>query len=93
MADSDDLDDQSGVEHLVEDPVVADSNAVHRVLAGELGATRWAGLLCEQVDRSTHPLLIAAGRPGDGPDRPASHLDLVTAHSSPSIAFTSFHGT
>ncbi len=93
MAETDNVHEETIVEDLVEDPVVPDADSVDRVLAGEFGATRRSGVLGQQVDRRSYPLLVLTRQLGQRLHRSTGDLNRVAAHSSPSIAFTSFHGT
>jgi hypothetical protein len=54
MADPYHSDDQTVIEDLVEDPVVAGTHTVGVPLALELGASRWPRLLREQIDGRTN---------------------------------------
>lgn len=93
MADSHDVNHQARIDDFIEDPVVANTHSIHRILPGKLGATRRARLIRQKINRSPHSLLFGSWKLGDRLDRTARNLDVVAAHSSPSIAFTSSQGT
>src|SRR5207302_435848 len=58
VSDSDHLDDEPVIEHLVDDAVVADANPVGPVLAGESDAARRSRRPGKEVNRRPNPLLI-----------------------------------
>jgi hypothetical protein len=58
MADSDYLNHQAGVEHLIQDPQGADAHPVDRVLSSEGDAAGRPGFLSQQIDRRSNPLLV-----------------------------------
>jgi hypothetical protein len=60
VSDPHDVDHEAVIEDLVHDPIAADADPVGILLAGELAAPGWAGVVGEQVDRGTDPLLLAA---------------------------------
>ena len=93
MANTDHVDHQAGVGHLVQDPVVANAHAVHGLLTSESDAARGPRLVGQQIYRCSNPVLLPARQPGDRLDRPAGDPDGVPAHSSPSAALTSSQGT
>ena len=93
MANTDHLDHQAGVDHLVQDPVVANAHSVHGLLTCDSDAARGPRLVGQQIYRGSNPVLLLARQPGDRLDRPAGDLDGVPAHSSPSAALTSSQGT
>ena len=93
MADSHDVNHQASIDDFVEDPVIADTHSIHRILPGKLGATRGARFVREEINRSPHSLLFGSRKRGNQLHRTARDLDVVAAHSSPSIAFTSSQGT
>jgi hypothetical protein len=93
MAESHDENHQARIDDFVEDAVVADPHSIHRILPGKLGATRGARFVREEIDRSPHSLLFGSWKLGDRLHRTAGDLDVIAAHSSPSIAFTSSQGT
>ena len=93
MADSHDMNHEASINHFIDDPVVADPNSIHRILPGQLGATRRARLIGKEINSSPHSLLVDSSKLGDRLHRTARNHDVVAAHSSPSIAFTSSQGT
>jgi len=93
MADSHDVNHQARIDDFVEDPVVANTHSIHRILPGKLGAARGARFIREEIDRSPHFLLFGSWKLGNRLHRTTGDLDVVAAHSSPSIAFTSSQGT
>ena len=93
MTDPHNVNHQASIDDFVEDPVVTDTHSIHRILPGKLGATRRARFVRQEINRSPHSLLIGAWKLGNRLHRTAGDLDVVAAHSSPSIAFTSSQGT
>lgn len=93
MADADDLDDESVFEHLVDDPVVADSYAVGVSFAGHGHASRRSRVVGEKIDRGADPLLFAPGERGQSFDGTARDVDVVRRHTRPRSALTSSQGT
>jgi hypothetical protein len=93
VTDADDVNHQTSVDDFVEDPVVTDPHPIHRVLPSQFGAAWRPRFACQEVDRGTDPLLFGAWESCDRFHRPSGYLDGVATHSSPSIAFTSSHGT
>ena len=93
MADADDLDDESVVEHLVNDPVVADPYPVGVSFAGHGDASRRSRVVSEKIDRGADPLLFAPGERGQSFDGAARDVDVVRRHTRPRSALTSSQGT
>jgi hypothetical protein len=93
VTDADDVNHQTSVDDFVEDPVVTDPHSIHRVLTSQFGAAWRPRFACQEVDRGTDQLLFGAWESCDRFHRPSGYLDGVATHSSPSIAFTSSHGT
>jgi hypothetical protein len=75
VPDADDVDHEPVVEHLVHDSVSPDTDPVGVVLAGELGASRRSGVVCEEIERGANPLLFLARQPSDAFYRPVGDLD------------------
>ncbi len=93
MADTDDVDDEAVVEYLVDDPVVANPDAITTILAGEGDAPGRPRIVNQEVDGSPDSLLFTARKAGQGLDGPSSNLDSIDAQRSPSSALTSSQGT
>jgi hypothetical protein len=60
VPDSNHLDDESVIEDLVHDAVVADPNSIGVRLAGHGSAARGTGIVGEEVDCSPNPVLFPA---------------------------------
>ena len=93
VTDTHDLNEQAFVDDVVHDPVVTDPDSIGGKFAGKLDAARQARRFCRQVDCRTNSNLIPLGGLNYRFGRPAGDPDLIAAHSSPSIAFTSSQGT
>ena len=93
MSDADDVNHQAGIDDLVENAVVADAYPAHGLLTSQSGAAGRSRLVGQQINRGSNPVLFPARQPCDRLDRRAGDLDGVAAHSSPSAALTSSHGT
>ena len=93
MPHADDLDQQSVVIDLVDNPVVPDAHTVDRIFARQRYAARRSGLIGKQIYGGSDALLIVTGQPSDQFDSPAGYLDLVATHTSRSVDLTSSQGT
>lgn len=93
MSDANDVNHQTCIDDLVEDPVVADAYPVHGLLSCQSDTAGWPRLVGQQINRGSNPLLFGTRQLGDRLDRPAGDLDGVAAHASPSAALTSSQGT
>jgi len=93
VAYPDHLDNQSIIEDLVDDAVVANPDAVDAPFALGLRRARWSGLLGQEVDGGPDPLLLTSGKACERADGPAGNLDPIAAHARPRSAFTSSQGT
>ena len=62
MADTDDQNQQAGIDDFVQDSIVADTDSVHGLLAGERNAARGTGLVGQQLYCCSNPLLFFAGQ-------------------------------
>lgn len=93
MTDPDDLDDEPVVEHLVDDAVVADAHSVGVRFTGHRHASRWSGVLSQEIDRGADPLLFAPRQRSHRLDGAAGNLDAVRRHTRPRSALTSSQGT
>ena len=80
VADPDDLDHESVVDDVVDDPVVAYPHAVCGRFAGELDAARRTWLVRQQVDRCPNSELVSAFEPGDRLDGLTGDFDRVSTH-------------
>ena len=61
MAHSDDQNHQTGINDLVHDSVVADTDSVHGLLACERDAARGTGLVGQQFYCGSNPLFFFTG--------------------------------
>jgi hypothetical protein len=93
MADADDQYDEPVVMNLVDDPVVTDAHPIHTVLSFEGDTPRRSRFVCEEIDRSSNPLLLAPWELGKRLDGSPGNRDFVVAHASPKSALTSSQGT
>ncbi len=93
MANADDQHDKPVVLNLVDDPIVTYAHPIHAVLPLEGDAHRRSRFVCEELNRSPDPLLLAPGELSKRLDGSSGDLDLVAAHTSPKSAFTSSQGT
>lgn len=93
MSDPDDVDYEPIVEDLVDDPIYPDAHSVSVVLTGQFGGSGRSGVVREEIDGGTNPLLFLTGQPGEGLDRPPGDLDAVATQWRPRSALTSSQGT
>jgi hypothetical protein len=92
VADTDDLDDEPVVEHLIDDPVITHPHPVSALLTGKRDASRWPRILGQKIDRSPHPLLLLAGQRGNRLGRTSGDINPIRRHVRPRSALTSAHG-
>ena len=93
MAEADDQHDEPVVVNLVDDPVITDAHPIHTVLSFEGDTTRRSRFVCEEIDRSPNPLLLAPWELSKGLDGSPGDRDFVVAHAIPKSALTSSQGT
>jgi hypothetical protein len=93
VPDLDDLDDETVVEYLVGDPVVADPHPICMRLADDADAPRGPWLVGEEVDGSSDALLLLSRKAGKDLERSSSDLHPIGGHCNPRSAFTSSQGT
>jgi hypothetical protein len=72
-----DVDYQPVGEHVIDDAVVTDPHPVGPCFTGEGDTAWWPGVIGEQVDRGSHPLLLLARKRGEGFDCTPGDLDPV----------------
>ncbi len=92
VPDSDDVNYEPVVKHLIHHSVDADPDAVGVVLADQLRAPGRPGSVSEQIDRSPYTLLFPTRKRCQGFDRSPCDLDLVLAQRRPRSALTSSQG-
>ena len=93
MAEANDQHDEPVVVNLVDDPIVTDAHSIHAVLPLEGDTPRRSRFVCEEIDRSPNPLLLAPWELSKRLDGSPGDLDFVAAHASPKSALTSSQGT
>lgn len=93
VANPDNVDQQHAIKDFVHDPVVADPNSVHRVLALYRHAIRRPRIVGEKIKSRTNAQLFATLKGGQRPHGPARKSDLVrSCHDRPRSALTCSHG-
>lgn len=61
MPDSDHLNDETLVEHLVDDAIVADPHAIGVGFTAERSAAWWSRLVGQEIDGRSDPMLLLPG--------------------------------
>jgi len=69
VAHSHHMDDQAGVDDLVDDSEVANSHPIHRILPGQGNTPGRTRVVCKEIDGYAYPLSLSSGKCGDGLDR------------------------
>src|SRR4051812_46031777 len=92
MAHAHHLHEEPVVVHVIDDPVVAGTDAISMFFTGELATAGWPRVVTEQHDHRSDALLVLARQRAQRLERTAIDLNAI-AHTSPRSALTSSHGT